>query len=369
DTILLDSLAEANHGASAYVRPGENIEESVSAFYNKVQAPVLADLQLDFGGVMVSDVYPAPLPDLFAGSQLVVVGRYRDGDNVTIALSGTVNGEKRVFEYGDQRFRESGGDDFIPRLWATRKIGYLLNQIRLHGEKEEWVKAIVDLSVRYGIVTPYTSYLITEDDILTTEGRDRVTQDETLRLQAAPPEASGGGAVTASQDQSAMAGAETVQQPGDEYANVVKNAGIRTFVNVDGVWTDTQFDPSKMTTTKVQFASDDYFALAAARPELGAAFALGARVIVVSEGVAYEVMNDNAPPLVIPPTNTPEPTSVIPASTLEPNATPFVTDIPPDLLPDAGQPPSFSNGLAVAGTVVVLLAAGMMVVMLRRQRN
>ena len=60
-----------------------------------------------------------------------------------------------------------GPNDFLPRLWATRKIGYLLTQIRLHGENPESVQAIVDLSVRYGIVTPYTSYLITEDDILT----------------------------------------------------------------------------------------------------------------------------------------------------------------------------------------------------------
>jgi len=369
DTILLDSLAEANHGASTYVRPGENIEESVSAFYNKVQAPVLADLELDFGGVMVSDVYPDPLPDLFAGSQLVEVGRYRDGDNVTITLSGTVNGEKRVFEYGDQRFRESGGDDFIPRLWATRKIGYLLNQIRLHGEEEEWVKTIVDLSVRYGIVTPYTSYLITEDDILTTEGRDRVTQDETLRLQAAPPEASGGGAVTASQDQSAMAGAETVEQPVDEYANVVKNVGIRTFINVDGVWTDTQFDPSQMKTTPVQFASDDYFALAAARPELGAAFALGARVIVVSEGVVYEVMNDNAPPLVIPPTATPQPGDANPTPAPISQATPVRATPEPAFIPIGEQSPPAGNAALYGAAVAALVAAGAIGILVMRRKK
>ncbi|MEK7785442.1 MAG: VIT domain-containing protein, partial [Chloroflexota bacterium] len=208
DTILLDSLADDNHGASAYVRPGERLDEAVSAFYAKVQAPVLADLKIDFGNIPVSDFYPDPLPDLFAGSQLVLVGRYRDGGNTTITLKGTVNGEQRAFEYGDQRFREAGGDDFIPRLWATRKIGYLLNQIRLKGENEEWVEAIVNLSVRYGIVTPYTSYLITEDDILSTEGRERVVTDAFEALQAAPAPASGGGAVTASQDQAALEAAD-----------------------------------------------------------------------------------------------------------------------------------------------------------------
>jgi Ca-activated chloride channel family protein len=335
DTILLDSLAEDNHGASAYVRPGEAIDEKVSAFYGKVNAPVLADLKLDFGNVLVSDVYPDPLPDLFAGSQLVVVGRYRDGGETAITLKGTVNDEGRAFEYSGQTFRDSGGNDFLPRLWATRKIGYLLNQIRLKGENAEWVQTIVNLSVRYGIVTPYTSYLITENEnILTDAGRDAVAQSESLRLQAAPAEASGAGAVGASQDQFALQNAEAVAAPSAEYDQAVKITGARTFVNLNGVWTDTQFDPSAMGTTPVQFASDDYFALIAARPDLGSAFALGERVIVVNEGVAYEVVAGDAAPISIPETATPEPkptaVAAVPtavASVLKP---PVVESHPPE---------------------------------------
>ncbi|MBI3243705.1 MAG: VWA domain-containing protein [Chloroflexi bacterium] len=361
DTILLDSLADDNHGASAYVRPDERLDEAVSAFYAKVQAPVLADLKIDFGNVLVSDMYPDPLPDLFAGSQLVLVGRYRDGGDTTITLKGNVNGETRAFEYGRLRFRDSGGDDFIPRLWATRKIGYLLNQIRLKGENEEWVKTIVNLSVRYGIVTPYTSYLITEDDILSTEGRERVVTDAFEALQLAPPApASGGGAVRASQDQAALEAAEAAAAPAEEYAQAVKIVGTRTFINVDGAWTDTQFDPSAMTTTPVQFAGDDYFALVAARPELGAAFALGERVIVVSEGVAYEVTAEEAPPVSIPETATPESQATgQPVSIITP--TPAVTEIPPT--------PSPKSGGACPGAFVVfgLMAMPFMVKSLKRR--
>ncbi|MEK7783818.1 MAG: hypothetical protein AAB658_00155, partial [Chloroflexota bacterium] len=98
-------------------------------------------------------------------------------------------------------------------------------------------------------------------------------------------------------------------------------------LNVGGVWTDTQFDPSAMTTTPVQFASDDYFALVAARPELGAAFALGERVIVVQDGVAYEVTAGEAPPISIPETATPEPGATgQPVSMITP--TPSITDVP-----------------------------------------
>ncbi|HID89999.1 MAG TPA: VWA domain-containing protein, partial [Anaerolineae bacterium] len=148
NTILLDTLAEQHGGTTGYVRPYERIDEEVSAFYAKISTPVLTDIELDFGAVMVEDTYPYPLPDLFAGTQLILVGRYREGGATRIVLTGEVNGERREFVY-EGTFRAEGGDDFIPRLWATRKIGHLLTQIRLHGERKEWVDAIVELSVRY----------------------------------------------------------------------------------------------------------------------------------------------------------------------------------------------------------------------------
>ena len=73
-------------------------------------------------------------------------------------------------------FRAAGGNDFIPRLWAMRKIGHLLTQIRLHGERREWVDAVVRLSVRYGIITPYTSARSEGVDILTDAGRERAAE-------------------------------------------------------------------------------------------------------------------------------------------------------------------------------------------------
>lgn len=371
DTILLDSLSEENHGASAYVRPKDDIAETVSAFYDKVQAPVLADVTLDFGGLLTTDVYPEPLPDLFAGSQLVVVGRYRNGGKATVTLKGQVNGESQRYIYADQSFKQDGGSDFIPRLWATRKIGYLLNQIRLKGEDPEMVKAIVDLSVRYGIVTPYTSYLITEPDVLSSSNRDQIAAAESLKLQNAPAPASGGAAVDASVAQGALQSANTVDAPVDPAvdgaAQTVKYVGMRTFLNVDGVWIDTQFDRDNAQTIKVQFGSDDYLALAAARPELASAFALGQRVIVVLEGKAYEVTVDKAAPVSIPPTSEPtapatDATSV-PSDAATPTAQVQGTVIPlgVTVAPDYG---ALGLWLAVAAG---LLALGIVVWFRRRK--
>src|SRR5690606_30561442 len=127
DTILLDQLTQTFRGAGTYVRPEERIDEEVSALYAKISAPVLTDLSLDFGDILVSDMVPSePLPDLFAGSQLLITGRYRDGGATTVTLRGTIDGQQQTYRY-DVRFPENaGGAVFVPRLWATRQIGALL---------------------------------------------------------------------------------------------------------------------------------------------------------------------------------------------------------------------------------------------------
>ncbi len=299
DTILLDTLSSEQHGRTTYVRPGQALTEAVSGFYAGITAPVLADVELAVDGVSVDDIYPAPLPDLFAGSQLVALGTYREGGEARIKLSGEVNGEPTEFTY-PVAFAASGGSDFLPRLWATRKIGYLVNQIRLHGENPELIDAIIDLSLEYGIVTPYTSYLITEDDIHSDAARQSAADVAANEIAAAP--SVGSAAVDRAQSVQQLADAEQampvpeatfVSESGEEVsaAEVLRYAGSNAFVLRDGVWTDTRYNAEDMTTNDLAFASDDYFTLLDEHPEVAAAFALGQQVIVVVDGVAYRVTN------------------------------------------------------------------------------
>ncbi len=303
DTFLLDSLSKNHHGTTTYVTPDQDIDESVSGFYAKVSTPVLTDLELDFGDVVTYDIFPDPLPDLFAGSQLVLVGRYRAPGSGSIQLWGKVQGRTQHFDYPNQFFRSSGGSDFLPRLWATRKIGALLNMVRLQGPDEELVDQIVRLSIRYGIVTPYTSYLVTEPMALGSQAQEGIANDAYEELLAMPTSVSGKEAVDRAAAESVMSEAEVPLRLSGEAADVVRLAGARTFRLVDGVWIDTAFDPDIMTTTKVPFLSDDYFALTDARSDLANAFALGERVITLAGGVAYEVVGDDeiGDPIIPPP--------------------------------------------------------------------
>lgn len=296
DTVLLDTLARDQRGASAYVRPGERVDEQVSAFYAKVSTPVLADIGLTVDGVRVEETYPWPLPDLFAGTQLVLVGRYRQGGPATVSLEGDVNGRQRTFVYDDLTFARQGGQDFIPRLWATRKIGYLLNEVRLRGEKPELIDEIVKLSIRYGIITPYTSFLVEEpDEALTEEGRNFIVEREVESMAGAPAAVPfGEAAVDAAEAQSALEKAELPAPLPTSAAGASGSGGAvtavadRAFVWRDGVWTDTTFDPSRMNTRQLSFGSAEFFELLAKHPQAGRYFALGERVIVVLDGQAYE---------------------------------------------------------------------------------
>ena len=296
DTYLLDSIAENHHGASAYVLPGERLDESISGFYEKISTPVLTDLELDFDGISVYDLYPDPLPDLFVGSQILVLGRYRQSGVVDLELTGEVNGEIETFRFVDQVFPEKAYGDSknlaeLPRLWATRKIGYLLNQIRLHGLDEETINQIVQLSIRYGIVTQFTSYLVTEDAALGEGAQERIVEEQFSELQAMPAaEVSGQDAVERASEQGALAKAESIQGVSNETRNLVRQIGSRTFVFKDGTWIDTAFDPEKMTPKKIVFLSDDYFRLLDAFAEIGPAFALGQQVITFAGQDVFQVV-------------------------------------------------------------------------------
>jgi Ca-activated chloride channel family protein len=284
NTFLLDSMSQEQRGVSAYVEPGQDIEEEVSAFYSKISTPLLADLKLDIDGVVVEDLYPYPLPDLFAGSQLLLVGRYREGGQARVTLAGTVNERERSFSFPSVTFRTQGGEDFIPRLWATRKVGHMLREIRLHGEKKELVDSIVALSVRYGIMTPYTSFLVDErQDILTEAGRDLVARSAAPAVTAAPY--SGEKAVADSQAQNTLSQAE---RSSDNETAEIKQVANKTFVLRQGIWMDTSYDPQKMSPTRLQFGSSAHFQVLAEHPQWARYFAVGEEVIVVLDGVAYQ---------------------------------------------------------------------------------
>ena len=172
---MLDKLAADSRAIATYVRESEDIETRVTSLLGKISNPVLANLKLSVSsGVSLNEVYPPQLPDLFHGTQLVVLGRFTGNGHAAIKLSGNVGKETREFVY-EINFPDKTGEDknFVEDLWARRKVGYLLDQIRLNGEKKELKDEVVTLAKKYGITTPYTSYLIVPDAVVPLLGRKK----------------------------------------------------------------------------------------------------------------------------------------------------------------------------------------------------
>jgi Ca-activated chloride channel family protein len=162
---FLDAISAANRGTSEYARGGEELEQKLSGFYGKIAFPVMADLVLKVDGdVDLYDIYPRETPDLFHGSQLLLLGRYRDDGDAEVILGGKVGAQTKTYSYEVSFPDRERDNDFLAHLWATRKVGFLLDEIRLHGENAELRDEVIALGREYGIVTPYTSYLVTEDE-------------------------------------------------------------------------------------------------------------------------------------------------------------------------------------------------------------
>jgi len=170
---LLDKLARENFGLTEYVRPNENIERAVAALYNRIGSPVMTDVKISVDleglkpeeGTAVNRMYPKDVVDLFAGEQLVIVGRYKKSGAAKIKITGKAGDNEQKFDF-PAKFVEHSDDQsqaFIEKLWAVRRVGEILDEIDLKGKNEELVKELLSLSLKHGIMTPYTSFLADEN--------------------------------------------------------------------------------------------------------------------------------------------------------------------------------------------------------------
>jgi len=162
NTLFLNKLSEEHHGTSQYVEPNENLETAVSSFYDKIKNPVLTDVNIDIDGVKTKDVYPREVKDIFAGTQVMLLGKYSDGGKSVLHLTGTINGVKKAYSFNLNFQPEEGENSYLPRLWAMRRIGHLTDVAKENGNSKEVVDEIVALSQKYGIISEFTSFLVTD---------------------------------------------------------------------------------------------------------------------------------------------------------------------------------------------------------------
>ncbi|MBU0533689.1 MAG: VWA domain-containing protein [Candidatus Omnitrophica bacterium] len=291
NTHLLDRISQTHRGLTEYVVPRENIEIKVSSFYRKISEPILANISLDFRKIKTKEIYPVTLPDIFKGTQLVLLGRYDGNGPTAIKLTGYLNGKKEQIIYEGNFPSENKENDFIPRIWAMRKIGYLMSEIRLRGDNKELIDEIVALSKEYGVMTQYTSFLVLEKDEdykrwgIHSNEASKMIKEGKLSVDAMK-QTTGARSVSSSMDISDLKGQLVVEAP---RRATIKHIGAKTFYQQEnGSWLDSKFSKG-LSIKDIKYLSKEYFEILKENPELGKYFAIGEKVVVVFDGICYRI--------------------------------------------------------------------------------
>jgi uncharacterized protein YegL len=336
NTRLLDRLAEEHHGTAHYVEPSESFETSLTNFYSKIQKPVLNDVKIAYAGITVKDVYPREVKDIFAGSQVLLLGKYKGAGNATVKLTGTVNGVQKAYSF-PLNFADAEADHtYLPRMWAMRRIAHLTDVAKDNGDNKECIDEIIALSKKYGIISAYTSFLVTDPNEgiarpmgvpMPVRGTVMGFQADSVRAGAPAParfmfapnsfvveksaswhnepremqsmdsrpvvrdfrEAPqvGQAAVALSKDKERLQ--NEVAYTNDE-SNGVKSVDDKTFYMKGGFWVDSAYDAKiSPKPIEVTFGTKEYFNLLSL-PGASKYLAVGRQVIFVLNGKSYKIV-------------------------------------------------------------------------------
>lgn len=295
NTYLLDRLASRGRGSVDYVPPGASVETAMGTMLSKLRFPALVDLRIGESPVGLSEVYPAQLPDLFFGEELVVFGRYREPGSGRVVVTGRRNGRLTRLLVPAAFPRSEPRNDFIPRLWAARRIGELTRQIRLEGPSPSLISQVRDLGLRYGILTEYTSYLVQEPLDLAGPDSPRRIEEDQLNRAASPASQTGAGAFERAEVSAKLSEVKTLAaadgaaadrlrslSAGSKSSPSTRRVAGRLFIQRGQVWTDIRHT-DRISITDIAAFSPAYFDLVRQLPEIAQYLSAGTEVLIAGQ--------------------------------------------------------------------------------------
>jgi Ca-activated chloride channel family protein len=260
---LLNAIATESRAVSTFVLPKEDVEAKVSQVFRRLSGPVLSDPKLTMlnarGEVTtraIKELMPVEINDLFEGDQLVLLGQYQGEQPLRFKLNGNYLGTPRSFEFKFEMNAATTRNSYVPRLWASRKIAYLIDQIRQtaadgstqpNPRTKELVTEIVRLSTQFGILTEYTAFLATEGELAASPRPEAVLRLAEAELdKKAVKMRSGAGAVSQEMNVNAQKGQATMNRSNVFYDDQMKRVEItnvqqiadRTFFRRNKQWVE-----------------------------------------------------------------------------------------------------------------------------------
>jgi len=154
---LMERMAHAGRGVVAYLGLNDSARAVMDGFFARVSRPALTDIEVDWGGMAVTEVYPRALPDLFVGRPLVVTGKFA-GDRKAVRVLGSSGGERHTLMTAEDLDGNAGSS--LAKVWARLRIADLANRQTWAGDPYgELGDAIRNTALRYQLVSNYTSFV------------------------------------------------------------------------------------------------------------------------------------------------------------------------------------------------------------------
>jgi len=318
NTPLLSRLADDSRAVPTFVLPGEDVEVKVAQVFRRLSGPVLASPKLQLKGApgRVTDMLPSELPDFFNQDQVVLAGRYFGAEPMNFVLTGNDGREEKRYQFSFQPSRRRNSD-FVPRIWATRKIAVLTEALRDFGADSslqglsgtrprpddprvrELVDEIVRLSTEHGILTEYTAFLAREGEVFNT----RAVQNEIATANfvgRAMRDRSGNAGVNQDVNLKRAKAAGNADKFNtwvnedlkEESVTKVQQVGRKTFYERGGDWVDADAanEPERQA-TPLEIGSTKFFEIVDRLVALNqqSALALGPKTHLVVDGTFYQL--------------------------------------------------------------------------------
>ena len=184
---LLTEMARAGRGFARIVDPTRhNGQTSAAALAERLDMPVLTDIEIDWGELDAVDLQPGAVPDLFAGDSIRIQGRFKRSGRHEITVTGKQNGRPvrlpLTVTLPDTRDADDG--EAIRLIWARTQVAELMRMLsvpavsRAAGRSDTAIEEqVTNLGLVHALVTQWTSFVAVTEKIVNRRPVDAVDAD------------------------------------------------------------------------------------------------------------------------------------------------------------------------------------------------
>lgn len=259
DVATLDQIAKITGGAILQVPKSKNFESLVSAWLSNMISPSVTELAVNLKGLSGEGFVPDPAPEIIGQESVAIFGHYHagTGSGITVDVKGKIGSRTRDLSKKVDLPTEEKSYDFIPTLWAMRKMAGMLDLERTKGQNPKLTSQIKRLSSLFGLKTC----------------------DVTLKFEKLFADL--------------LWKYKTSFVPSDVTANGIKRVEEKIFKHDAGQWVELTLE-KPLPQKEIKFLSEEYFDLVLNEAKLGSVLALGTQVCFIHNDANVKIVNSEA---------------------------------------------------------------------------